>query len=151
MTIKDIERKLTELVLRERTLVDERDRARVRLLYNAEKHQAVNRIVKNVFVSALGIDPNSIDRYSQPGRIAVVDAIERLSEVVVHLSAIPLDGSPLEDFAEIGVRLRLKKGFDDCESRLSEARLGTEINSLRTEIARLRELKRTLRSDGTAG
>ena len=109
MTIKDIERKLTELVLRERTLVDERDRARVRLLYNAEKHQAVNRIVKNVFVSALGIDPNSIDRYSQPGRIAVVDAIERLSEVVVHLSAIPLDGSPLEDFAEIGVRLRLKK------------------------------------------
>jgi len=149
MTIKDIERKLTELVLRERALVDERDKARGRLLYNAEKHPAVNRIVDDVFVSALGIDRNSIDRYAQPGRSAVLDGVDRLSEVVVHLSAVPLDGSPLEDFAEIGVRLRLKKGFDDGESRLSEERLGAEIHSLRDEIARLRELKRTLRDEGT--
>lgn len=149
MTIKDIERKLTELALRERALVDERDRARGRLMYNAEKHPAVNRVVEDVFVSALGIDRNSVDRYAQPGRSAVDVAIERLSEVVVHLSAVPLDASPLEDFAEIGVRLRLKKGFDDSESRLSEERLGAEIHSIRAEIARLRELKRALRDGGT--
>lgn len=145
MTIKEIENSLMRLALRERELVEERDRVRGKFLYNAEKHSVVNRVINDVFVTALGFDKNSVDRYSQQGRSTGEGGPERLSEVVVHLSASPRNGSPLEDCAELSVRLRLNGGFDDPDARLSEINLSEEIASIRAEIARLREMKRALR------
>ncbi|HSV96064.1 MAG TPA: hypothetical protein VLM75_03920 [Spirochaetota bacterium] len=145
MTIKEIEKTLMQLALRERALGEERDRARGRLLYNAEKHPSVNRVIEDVFVSALGFDRNSVDRYSQQGRSAGEGGSERLSEVIVFLSVSSRGDSPLEDCAEVSVRLRLNGGFDDRDARLSEKSLGDEISALRAEIARLRAMKRALR------
>jgi hypothetical protein len=147
MTIKEIENSLMRLALRERALVEERDRVRGKFLYNAEKHPVVNRVIEDVFVSTLGFDKNSVDRYSQQGRSAGQGGVERLSEVIVHLSVSPRGDSPLEDCAELSVRLRLNGGFDDREARISEQSLGDEISSIREEIVRLREMKRSLREE----
>lgn len=148
MTIREIEKRLTELALRERSLMEERDRARGRLLYNAEKHPEVNRIVEEVYLGALGITPTSVDRYSQPGRYSIHDGAERLTDVIVYLSAVPGEHSKYKDFEEIAVRLRLKSGFDDTEARIAESSIGAEISSIREEMARLRERKRALRYNG---
>ncbi len=145
MTIKEIEKNLMNLALRERALVEERDRIRGRFLYNAEKHPTVNRIVEDVFVSTLGFDRNSVDRHSQQGRSLEEGGAERLSDVIVYLSASPRGDSPLEDCDEVSVRLRLIGGFDDRDARLSEKTLGDEISSIRAEISRLRAMKRALR------
>ena len=147
MTIKEIENSLLRLTLRERALVEERDRVRGKFLYNAEKHPVVNRVIEDVFVSTLGFDKNSVDRYSQQGRSAGKEGAERLLEVIVHLSVSPRGDSPLKDCAELSVRLRLNGGFDDRQARVSEQNLGDEISSLREEIVRLRKIKRSLREE----
>jgi hypothetical protein len=149
MNIKDIENRIVELRLRERALIEDRRKARTPLMYNAEKHAAVNKLIEDLYVRGLGLSIADIDRYSQPvaynGRLDE----EHLCEINVVISARGARGACGGACSDIVLGVRLVTGFEDPAVREREKNIMDELESIRYTIEQLAAEKRALKSAST--
>ena len=143
MNVKELEKRLVDLKLLERDLVERRTRLRGKLLYNAEKHPLVNRIIEEFFVRTLGAHSADVDRYSQQGKCAGREGEEHLAEVIIILSAAANDKMP--HAGEISVRMSISGGFGDDEVSIEEQRLMDQIAGIRREWKDLNDRRKVLK------
>ena len=143
MNVKELEKRLVDLKLLERDLIERRTRLRGKLLYNAEKHPLVNRVIEEFFVRTLGVPPADVDRYSQQGKCEGREGEEHLAEVIIILSAAANDRMP--NAGEISVRMSISGGFEDDEVSLEEQRLMDQITDIRREWKDLNDRRKVLK------
>lgn len=148
MNVKELEIRVVDLKLRERDLVERRSRLRGKLLYNAEKHPLVNRVIEEFFVRNLGIPSADVERYSQQGKCGGRGGEEHLAEVIIILSAAATDKTP--HAGEISVRMSISGGFEDEEVSLEEQRLMDQIEGIRREWKDLNERRKGLKKQQRA-
>ncbi len=145
MTIKEIESRIVEFRLQERSLLEKRRKARTPLLYNAEKHPLVNRLADDLYSRALGLPLLKIERYSQPGRCVGREDEEFLSEVSVILSAREVHEACGGACSDVMLTVKLISGFEDVAAREEEKKIMDELEAIRYTIRQLVERKRLLK------
>lgn len=149
MTIKDIEKKIVDLTIREKDLVEARNAERVEYLKAAEAHPTVTRIAEELFIKGLGVDRRSLSRYSQEGRCGGAGGEEFLEDVQVTVFASLDESDPrFRQCTDMNLRVRVTGGFDNEKSRERERTLTAEIMELRRQIDILKQEKRRLKQGG---
>ena len=144
MEINEIEKKIVELKLRERELLEKRTRSRVKLLFNAESLPVVNNIVDDFFINLMGIDKRSIRKNSHGVKSEGRNNEEFLSQVNVIISSDKMTDR-CAGCRELSVSVIVDSGFDDSAVRQDERCLMDEIESLRNSIDELIARKRSIK------
>ena len=144
MEINEIEKKIVELKLRERELLEKRTRSRVKLLFNAESLPVVNNIVDDFFINLMGIDKRSIRKNSHGVKSEGRNNEEFLSQVNVIISSDKMTDR-CAGCRELSVSVIVDSGFDDSSVRNDERSLMDEIESLRNSIDELIVRKRSIK------
>jgi hypothetical protein len=144
MEINEIEKKIVELKLRERELLEKRTRSRVKLLFNAESLPVVNNIVDDFFINLMGIDKRSIRKNSHGVKSEGRNNEEFLSQVNVIISSDKMTDR-CAGCRELSVSVIVDSGFDDSSVRNDERSLMDEIESLRNSIDELIARKRSIK------
>jgi len=146
MEIKEIEKRIVDLTMEERSLAEERSRARNRLLYNAEKLPVVNRVMKEFVQDILGLTGLQVKRTSDPLRFGGRDDEEFLSEIAVTLIVSDIAQSPVcEGATGLSLRIVVNQGFDDAETRAREKEIMDRLLKIREEIESLNGMRRSLK------
>jgi chorismate mutase len=144
MEINEIEKKIVELKLRERELLEKRTRSRVKLLFNAESLPVVNNIVEDFFINLMGIDKRSIRKDSHGVKSEGRNNEEFLSQINVIISSDKMTDR-CAGCRELFVSVIVDSGFEDSSVRQDEHNLMDEIESLRNSIDELLTLKRSIK------
>lgn len=146
MEINEIEKRIVDLTLEERSLIEERGRARNILLYNAEKLPVVNRIMEGFVQGLLGLSGLQVRRASEPLRFNGRNDEEFLREIAVTLTLTDIGRNPLCDGA-VGLSLRVvvDSGFDDPGTRTREKEIMDRLAGIREEIESLNGMRRSLK------
>ena len=146
MEIHEIEKKIVELKLRERELLEKRTRSRVKLLFNAESLPVVNNIVEDFFIKLMGIDKRSIRKDSHGVKSEGRNNDEFLSQVNVIISSDKMTDR-CAGCRELSVSVIVDSGFDDASVRQDERSIMDEIESVRSSFDELLSLKRSIKKN----
>ena len=144
MEINEIEKKIVELKLRERELMEMRTRARVRLLFNAENLSVVNTIVEDFFINSMKIDKRSIRKDSHGVMSEGRNKEEFLSQINVVISSDKMTDR-CAGCRALSVTVTVDSGFEDMDVRNEERSIMDEIESVRNSFDEFLALKRSIR------
>lgn len=148
MSVKELEKRIVALKLNERKLVEERNRARVRMLMSAENHPLISAIIHDLFGMGDGVRRPEFERFSQQARCSGRNNEEHLSEVMVTLTLKNIEKQEyFRGCTEFSIRLRIADGFDDPEARRAEKRITDEIFAIRSKLEALNEEKKQLKEE----
>lgn len=151
MSVKELEKKIVALKLKERNLIEERNRARVGMIISAENHPLINAIISDFFGKREGVRRPEIERFSQQARCSGRNNEEHLSEVMVTLTLNDIEKQEyFRGCTELSIRLRITDGFDDPEARRTEKRITDEILAIRAKLEALNEEKKQLKEGSRA-
>ena len=146
MNTIEIEKKIVELAIHEKSLVEQRNDVRAVYFSTAETHPTIQYIIDTLLIKGLGIDRRSISRYSQEGKCSGMNDEEYLSDILVTIFASTPENDPgFDQCSELSLKLRITGGFDNMITREKEHSLTTEISALREEIDTLKKTKQQLK------
>lgn len=146
MEINEIEKKIVELKLRERELMEKRTRARVRLLFNAENLPVVSTIVEDFFINSMKIDKRSIRKDSHGVMSGGRNNEEFLSQVNVTISSDKMTDR-CAGCRLLSVSVTVDSGFEDMAVRQEESSIMDEIERVRNSFEEFLALKRSIKKN----
>lgn len=144
MEINEIEKKIVELKLAERELLEKRTRSRVKLLLNAENLPVVNNIIEEFFIHQMGIDKRSIRKDSRGIKSEGRNNEEFLSMINVIITSDKMTDR-CAGCRELSVSVIVDSGFEDSSVRNDERSIMDEIELVRNSFDELLSLKRSIR------